>query len=120
MIRDIRPLQSTDQNRLRDDHQRQPDGKAFARHLAAANEENSDESPRLKNRPSLTAPRLSGGNVMWSQFFADLNSRNANDSDAPLFHWGEQRENAKLHTQTAQRSALLNGGTPFHILNEKI
>lgn len=119
MIRDIRPLQSADQSRLRDDSHRHEDGRAFARHLVAAEDAQEGFAQQKQNRAPVPSPNLSGNNAMWSQFFADLGSTNANDS-APLFHWGEQRENAKQHTQTAQRSALLNGGTPYHILNEKI
>lgn len=119
MIRDIRPLQSADQSRLRDDTRRHEEADAFSRHLVAAEEAQERFTPQKQIGTQVPSPNLSGNNAMWSQFFAGLDRSNANDS-APLFHWGEQRENAKQHTQTAQRSALLSGGTPYHILNEKI
>lgn len=119
MIRDIRPLQSIDQNRLRDDHARHEAKDGFARHLAAANEAEREFASRTNKRTNAPSPNLIGGNLMWSQFFADLTENNVNDS-TPLFHWGEQREAAKQHTQNARRNALLNGETPYHLLNEKI
>lgn len=119
MIRDIRPLQSADQSRLRDDNHRHEEAGAFTRHLIAVEEAQEQFAPKKQTGTQVPSPNLSGNNAMWSQFFADLDRSNANDS-TPLFHWGEQRENAKQHTQTAQRSALLSGNTPFHLLNEKI
>jgi hypothetical protein len=120
MIREIRPLQSADQNRLRDDHTRREAKDSFVRHLNAANTPQPGDTIAVrKQEQNIPRPGLLNENAMWSKFFADLNSSNANDSE-PLFHWGEQREAAKQHTQTARRSALLNGTTPFHFLNEKI
>lgn len=120
MIRDIRPIQSADQDRLR--QKQREDGPArFARYLKAANADDSIDSQEItRPRVPVIGQPLLRGDIMWSNFFSSLNGENANDTDSPLFHWGETRENAKQHARTAQQSARLNGAVPLHNLNEKI
>ncbi len=122
MIRDIRPLQSADQNRLREEHKREAGTGTFARFMNAANEDNDgDNFPSPQKRPDISGPSLLKENL-WSEFFVRLSENNANDSavEGDLFHWGEARENARRHTEAARSSANLSGSTPLHILNEKI
>ncbi len=124
MIREIRTLQPSDQNRLRDDHKHGGKGD-FARYLQPADQgadsdETSEAAFRQQRPTSSMSSSLISNNMQWSQFFAQLGGNNANDSNSPLFSWGETRENAKRHAETARQSAKLNGRTPLHILNEKI
>lgn len=119
MIRDIRPLQSADQNRLRDDNHRQGAKEDFARYLSTPEEEDAHVFSAQKKSRTHAAPSLIK-NDMWSAFFVRLNSNNANTNSEELFHWGELRENAKRHTQVARQSALLQDNNPLHLLNEKI
>lgn len=122
MIRDIKPLQSSDQTRLRE-HARQNGRGDFARILdAASNDETGD--PRLARpgdrHPALSAASLLRHDATWSQLIARMGNQNDNDNQEPLFHWGETRAHAREHAQTARQSARLNGSAPLHILNEEI
>lgn len=124
MIRDVRPLQSTDQNRLREDH-KHGNTDDFARFLSGMDtEEETDDTTfvSVKKRKPVVSQSLIKDDSMWSSFFARLAETPTNDrgNQASLFAWGENRENAKRHTQVARQSAMLQDNTPLHILNEKI
>lgn len=117
MIRDIRPLQSTDQSRLRDEAKRGGTDD-FAR-VMRAYQSAQDGTPDIgtnANRPL----NISTGQNRWNGVFTTLGANAVNDDSGPLFHWGEARQHAKEHTALARRSATLNGNTPLHILNEEI
>lgn len=124
MIKEIRSLQSSDRSRLRDDH-KHGNTDDFARFLKPADNDDGAEDAAFiapKNRPAITSASLIKGDALWSQFFVQLAETPVNDKvgNSSLFTWGENRENAKRHTEVARQSASLQSNAPLHILNEKI
>lgn len=127
MIREIRTISPSDQNRLRDEHKHEGSDDAFSRYLQSRTQDDvgetitsaTDIQTRVELNVSKSVPR---NKALWGSFFTQLGEGATNDQHEtdPLFSWGETRENAKRHTALARKSAKFNSLEITHALNEKI